>query len=87
MKDRYSALGFRISDDFYTWISFVTGNELNPDLTLDENGILDESEKFERLCMPTDYHIPTILLFYKNIFTPPLPLRLQPGQDLEFDIQ
>jgi hypothetical protein len=87
IKDRYLALGYKISDESYIWTSFATGNELNPDQTLDENGIVDESKYFEQLCMPTDYHIPSILLFYKDIITPPLPLRLQPGQDLAFDIQ
>ncbi|CAB3370896.1 Hypothetical predicted protein [Cloeon dipterum] len=87
IKDRYSALGFDVSHSAFTWMSFLTGKELDLEKTLDENNIPDESAHFEELCLPDDLHIPSILLFYNNVITPPLPLRLDPNLDLTFDIQ
>jgi len=80
-------LGFNVSDQAYTWIAFLTGERLDPGLTLEENGVPDESKHFEKLCLPFDYHTQSLLLFYNDVVTPPLPLRLDPEFDLSFDIQ
>ncbi|XP_059475523.1 cytochrome b5 domain-containing protein 1 isoform X1 [Neocloeon triangulifer] len=85
IKRRYEALGLIVSG--YAWICSLSGQELDPDKILEENGIIDESDLFERLCLPVDLHTPSILLVYRDTLTPPLPLQLDPDLDLCCDIQ
>ena len=59
----------------YTWkaIRKVQGkwafDELDMNLTLDENGILDEVPEFEGLNVPTDYYIPVLHVYWNDDLT------------------
>ena len=37
--------------------------------TLDENGIADESDEFERLGLPNDYYIPALHIYFNDDLT------------------
>mmetsp|Transcript_958 Transcript_958/g.2948 ORF Transcript_958/g.2948 Transcript_958/m.2948 type:complete len:174 (+) Transcript_958:409-930(+) len=59
----------------YTWkaIRKVQGkwqfDELDMNLTLDENGILDEVPEFEGLNVPTDYYVPVLHVYWNDDLT------------------
>lgn len=53
--------------DSYTW-KFL-GRALTMEKTLDQNGILDESEKFARLNLDYDMYIPAIMIYFNDDLT------------------
>jgi len=59
----------------YTWkaIRRVQGkwrfDELDMNLTLDENGVPDEVPEFEDLNVPTDYYVPVIHVYWNDDLT------------------
>lgn len=55
----------------YTWRRHDQGGgrDLDLDKTLDENGILDESEEFESLGLNADHYIPALHLYYDDDLT------------------
>mmetsp|Transcript_22500 Transcript_22500/g.57632 ORF Transcript_22500/g.57632 Transcript_22500/m.57632 type:complete len:228 (-) Transcript_22500:48-731(-) len=59
----------------YTWkaIRMRDGkwkfDELDMNLTLDENGVLDEVPEFESLDVPTDYYIPVLHVYWNDDLT------------------
>lgn len=54
----------------YTWKRHDVGTKiLDMDKTLDENGITDESEQFEKLGLPADYYVPAVHLYFNDDLT------------------
>ncbi|CBH14986.1 TAX-2 [Trypanosoma equiperdum] len=54
----------------YTWRRLDSEpRDLDMDKTLDENGVLDESEEFESLGLNADYYIPALHLYYDDDLT------------------
>merc|ERR1712061_388817 len=51
----------------YTWKRL--GKPLNMEKTLEENGMKDETEEFQRLGIDPDDHIPVIHLYYQDDLT------------------
>jgi hypothetical protein len=52
----------------YTW-KVLKGNdvvELDMSKTLDENGIIDESQKYEKLGFDDDFYVPTLHIYYND---------------------
>lgn len=62
-------MGFSIAEDAYTWYVAATGLPLSDYATLADNGVPDESYIFEELALPTDLHIPSLLLYYNDVIT------------------
>ncbi|CCW62938.1 unnamed protein product [Phytomonas sp. EM1] len=68
LEERY--LTYNAHARSYTWRRLVPEpHDLDMELTLDENGILDESEGFEKLGLNADYYIPAIHLYYDDDLT------------------
>lgn len=58
----------------YTWKGISTAHDkifsdLNMDKTLSENGIVDESDLFTSLGLPSDHHIPVIHIYFNDDLT------------------
>ncbi len=51
----------------YTWKYF--GKNLEMDQTLEENGVVDESEEFYELGMDEDHFLPPITLYFNDDLT------------------
>lgn len=51
----------------YTWKRL--GNILDMNLTLDENGVVDESEALTELGLPDDYYVPALHLYFNDDLT------------------
>merc|ERR1712216_90742 len=51
----------------YTWKRM--GNKLEMDKTLEENGIVDESQKMTELGLPDDYYVPALHLYFNDDLT------------------
>lgn len=75
IRERY--LEYNWHAESYTWkvlrkdgeggeLSFV---ELDLDKTLAENGVVDETDEFEELAIPSDFFIPVIHLYYTDDLT------------------
>eukprot|EP01006_Ploeotia_vitrea_P049528 TRINITY_DN67355_c2_g1_i12.p1 TRINITY_DN67355_c2_g1~~TRINITY_DN67355_c2_g1_i12.p1 ORF type:complete len:219 (+),score=19.47 TRINITY_DN67355_c2_g1_i12:77-733(+) len=63
--DRYLAYNAHAAS--YTWK--YLGKGLDMKLTLDDNGIVDESEEFEKLQLPDDTYIPGIHVYFNDDLT------------------
>ncbi|OMJ67742.1 hypothetical protein SteCoe_35022 [Stentor coeruleus] len=63
--DRY--LPYNIHAASYTWK--MSGRALDMDLSLEENGIEDDSDEFKRLEIDDNMYIPTIHLYYNDDLT------------------
>ena len=50
--------------DSYTWKRF--GRPLDMEMTLEENGILDESETFLDLGLDENFYIPALHLYFND---------------------
>nr|CCC93292.1 conserved hypothetical protein [Trypanosoma congolense IL3000] len=54
----------------YTWRRLdAEPRDMDMDKTLDENGVVDESEEFESLGLNADYYIPALHLYYDDDLT------------------
>ena len=55
----------------YTWKALVKNDVINLNMkaTLDENGIVDESNKFETAGLEYDFYLPTLLLYFNDDLT------------------
>lgn len=55
----------------YTWKKLVDDKfeRLDMNATLDENGVIDESEEFERLAIDDDYYYPVIHVYFNDDLT------------------
>lgn len=51
----------------YTWL--YLGRRICFTKTLEENGILDERDRFSDVALPENFHIPNILLCYNDDLT------------------
>jgi hypothetical protein len=69
IRDRY--MMFNAHGHSYTWKALVDGEfvTLRMDCTLEENGIVDESEKFESLGMDEDFFVFTFHIFFNDDLT------------------
>ncbi len=66
--ERYLAINAHAGS--YTWKRHDTGTKmLDMQRTLDENGINDESEEFEKLGLPADYYVPAVHLYFNDDLT------------------
>lgn len=69
---RLRYLEINLHAESYTWKRHEgTGpaRELDMVKTLDENGIVDETEEFEELGLPDDYYIPAIHIYFNDDLT------------------
>lgn len=48
----------------YTWK--FEGKDLNLDLTLTENGIPDEQDRFATCGLPDDYYVPCLMCYFND---------------------
>ncbi|XP_045469055.1 cytochrome b5 domain-containing protein 1 [Harmonia axyridis] len=62
IQERYSI--FNKDPDSYAWRYF--DQEIDLDKTMDENGIVDDRDKFTEFGMPQNFYIPVVFLFYKD---------------------
>ena len=55
----------------YTWKALINGQFLllNMQQTLEENGVVDESELFYELGMDEDFYIPTLHIYFNDDLT------------------
>lgn len=69
IRDRY--IEYNAHGSSYTWKSLVNDEciILKMNLTLEENGIVDESEKFVSLGINDDYYIPTLNIYFNDDLT------------------
>ena len=65
IRDKY--LRFNSHAESYTWKRM--GHILKMNLTLEENGVLDESTKFDDLLLAKDTYIPALHLYYNDDLT------------------
>lgn len=65
IQNRY--LEFNAHAASYTWKRMTENLDMNK--TLEENGIVDESEEFEELGLPDDYYIPAIHIYFNDDLT------------------
>ena len=52
----------------YTWKALINDEVVNLDMeaTLDANGLIDESERFESVNLEYDVHLPTLLIYFND---------------------
>ena len=69
IRDRY--LEYNKHAESYTWKALIKGEFVNlvMDWTLEENGLEDESEKFNDLGIDDDAFIPTLHLYFDDDLT------------------
>ena len=69
MRDRY--LEYNAHAASYTWKHLVEGEFVPLDMTLslEENGVNDESLEFEQLGIDDDYYMPAIHLYFNDDLT------------------
>ena len=60
--DRY--LDYNKHAGSYTWKRL--GNKLEMSKTLEENGVVDESNAMEELGLPDDYYVPALHLYFND---------------------
>lgn len=55
----------------YTWKTLIKDEIINLDMeaTLDGNGIVDESGRFESVNLEYDFHLPTLLIYFNDDLT------------------
>lgn len=55
----------------YTWRAVVNDViiDLDVDKTLQENGVIDESEDFQKLGLDEDFYVPTLLIYFDDDLT------------------
>mmetsp|Transcript_11528 Transcript_11528/g.11547 ORF Transcript_11528/g.11547 Transcript_11528/m.11547 type:complete len:215 (+) Transcript_11528:125-769(+) len=55
----------------YTWKALIGGEfvNMNMDMTLEENGVPDETETFYELGMDDDFYIPTLHIYFNDDLT------------------
>jgi len=63
--DRY--LDYNKHAGSYTWKRL--GNKLEMDKTLEENGVIDESDSMTELGLPDDYYVPALHLYFNDDLT------------------
>jgi hypothetical protein len=66
IRNRY--MEYNLNSNSYTWKALINGEfiALKLELTLAQNGILDETESFVRLGMNEDFNIPNIHIYYND---------------------
>jgi len=66
IRNRYNE--YNLNANSYTWKALIKGEFvlLNLEKTLDQNGILDESEQFTKLGMDEDFDIPSLHIYYND---------------------
>lgn len=66
IRNRY--MEYNLNSNSYTWKSLINGEFVNLklDKTLEQNGILDESENFLKLGMDEDFNIPNLHIYYND---------------------
>ncbi len=66
IRNRY--MEYNLNSNSYTWKALINGEfvGLKLELTLLQNGILDETESFVRLGMNEDFNIPNIHIYYND---------------------
>lgn len=66
IRNRY--MEYNLNSNSYTWKALINGEfvALKLELTLTQNGILDETESFIRLGMDEDFNIPNIHIYYND---------------------
>eukprot|EP01039_Chlorochromonas_danica_P004820 gene4820-5284_t len=66
IKNRY--FDYNFNSNSYTWKTLIHGEYvvLKNNLTLEQNGIADESENFLKLGMDEDFYLPNLLIFYND---------------------
>ncbi len=66
VRNRY--MEYNLNSNSYTWKALIGGEFvlLKLDLTLEQNGIKDESESFLRLGMDEDFNVPNIHIYYND---------------------
>jgi len=64
-------LGYNAHAGSYTWKALKGGvfAPIDMDMTLEENGVVDEDEEFEALYMDSDAYLPTLHLYYNDDLT------------------
>ncbi|KAK9881033.1 hypothetical protein WA026_014376 [Henosepilachna vigintioctopunctata] len=62
IQERYSI--FNKDPDSYAWKYFDKYIDL--DKTMDENGIVDDRDKFAEFGMPQNYYVPVVFLYYND---------------------
>ncbi len=69
IRDRY--LEYNSHGKSYTWKSLVNDDIIPLDMTktLEQNGIVDETDKFLSLGMNDDYYIPTLHIYFNDDLT------------------
>jgi len=69
IRDRY--MEYNAHSQSYTWKALINDEfvPLNMTITLEENGVPDESEKFINLGMDYDFYIPTLHIYYNDDLT------------------
>lgn len=65
IQDRY--LKYNAHAASYTWK--YNGRNLDMNKTLEENGVLDESEEFYKLSMNDEHFLPAIHLYFNDDLT------------------
>ncbi len=66
VRNRY--MEYNLNSNSYTWKALINGEFvlLKLELTLEQNGIKDESESFVRLGMDEDFTVPNIHIYYND---------------------
>ena len=66
IRNRY--MEYNLNSNSYTWKALINGEfvSLKLDKTLEQNGILDESENFLKLGMDEDFNIPNLHIYYND---------------------
>ncbi|XP_017775365.1 PREDICTED: cytochrome b5 domain-containing protein 1 [Nicrophorus vespilloides] len=64
IKERYSI--FNSDANIYLWR--YMDNVLNDELTLEENGIIDETDRFGSVGLSPTFYVPAIMIFYNDEF-------------------
>lgn len=66
IRNRY--MEYNLNSNSYTWKGLIKGEfvTLKLDQTLEQNGILDESEQFVKLGMDEHFSIPNLHIYYND---------------------
>ena len=69
IRDRYML--FNAHGHSYTWKALLNGQFVTLDMNgnLEQNGLIDETEKYESLGMDEDFFIPTFHIFFNDDLT------------------
>lgn len=69
IRDRY--MEFNQHGQSYTWKALLDGEFATLDMskTLEENGVVDETEKFSGLGLDEDFYVPTLHIYFNDDLT------------------